>query len=96
VSTSCVQSGRPRIGAFRRPSVQMHSLMVKARVLEERLIQMYKQGDGLLWIGGPGEEAFTSRSDCSSIKAGPAIRLLPLPLPAVRTLLAMGTTRWTR
>ena len=38
--------------------VQMHELMVKARVLEERLIQMYKQGDGYFWIGGPGEEAF--------------------------------------
>jgi len=36
----------------------MHSLMVQARVLEERLIQMYKQGDGYFWIGGPGEEAF--------------------------------------
>src|SRR4030088_1885841 len=36
----------------------MHSLMVRARVLEERLIQMYKQGDGYFWIGGPGEEAF--------------------------------------
>ena len=38
--------------------VKMHGLMVKARVLEERLIQMYKQGDGYFWIGGPGEEAF--------------------------------------
>jgi 2-oxoisovalerate dehydrogenase E1 component alpha subunit len=38
--------------------LQMHALMVKARVLEERLIQMYKQGDGFFWIGGPGEEAF--------------------------------------
>jgi 2-oxoisovalerate dehydrogenase E1 component alpha subunit len=38
--------------------VKMHELMVKARVLEERLIQMYKQGDGYFWIGGPGEEAF--------------------------------------
>src|SRR5206468_11059074 len=32
--------------------------MVKGRVLEERLISMYKQGDGYFWIGGPGEEAF--------------------------------------
>jgi len=32
--------------------------MLKARVLEERLIAMYKQGDGYFWIGGPGEEAF--------------------------------------
>lgn len=38
--------------------VQMHDLMVKSRALEERLIQMYKQGDGFFWIGGPGEEAF--------------------------------------
>jgi len=38
--------------------LKMHALMVKARVLEERLIQMYKQGDGYFWIGGPGEEAF--------------------------------------
>jgi len=32
--------------------------MVKSRVLEERLIRMYKQSDGYFWIGGPGEEAF--------------------------------------
>jgi 2-oxoisovalerate dehydrogenase E1 component alpha subunit len=38
--------------------LKLHSLMVKARVLEERLIQMYRQGDGYFWIGGPGEEAF--------------------------------------
>ena len=37
--------------------VRMHDLMVQARVLEERLIQMYKQGHGYFWIGGPGEEA---------------------------------------
>ncbi len=38
--------------------VRIHDLMVKTRVLEERLIKMYKQGDGYFWIGGPGEEAF--------------------------------------
>ncbi len=38
--------------------VKIHDLMVKSRVLEERLITMYKQGDGYFWIGGPGEEAF--------------------------------------
>ncbi len=37
---------------------QIHDLMVKTRVLEERLIRMYKQSDGYFWIGGPGEEAF--------------------------------------
>ena len=38
--------------------LKIHDLMVHARVLEERLIAMYKQGDGYFWIGGPGEEAF--------------------------------------
>src|SRR3954471_6722483 len=38
--------------------IQIHNTMVKARVLEERLIRMYKQSDGYFWIGGPGEEAF--------------------------------------
>lgn len=32
--------------------------MLKARLVEERLIKMYKQSDGYFWIGGPGEEAF--------------------------------------
>ncbi len=39
--------------------VKIHDFMVKARVLEERLIRMYKQSDGYFWIGGPGEEAFS-------------------------------------
>src|SRR5437660_10821074 len=39
-------------------SIRIHDLMVETRALEERLIQMYKQGHGYFWIGGPGEEAF--------------------------------------
>ncbi len=39
--------------------IEIHDLMVKSRVLEERLIRMYKQSDGYFWIGGPGEEAFS-------------------------------------
>lgn len=39
-------------------ALRIHELMLKARVLEERLITMYRQGDGYFWIGGPGEEAF--------------------------------------
>jgi 2-oxoisovalerate dehydrogenase E1 component alpha subunit len=38
--------------------LRIHDLMLRARVLEERLITMHKQGDGYFWIGGPGEEAF--------------------------------------
>jgi 2-oxoisovalerate dehydrogenase E1 component alpha subunit len=38
--------------------LQVYDHMLRARLLEERLITMYKQGDGFFWIGGPGEEAF--------------------------------------
>lgn len=38
--------------------LRIHELMVRARLLEERLIKMSKGGDGFFWIGGPGEEAF--------------------------------------
>lgn len=34
------------------------SLMLKSRVLEERLIKIYKAGEAFFWIGAPGEEAF--------------------------------------
>lgn len=37
---------------------KIHDYMVKDRVLEERLIRMYKQSQGYFWLGGPGEEAF--------------------------------------
>ncbi len=38
--------------------LKMHHLMVKGRLLEERLIKMSKGGEGFFWIGGPGEEGF--------------------------------------
>lgn len=38
--------------------LNIHNLMVKSRVLEERLIRIYKMGEAFFWIGGPGEEAF--------------------------------------
>jgi len=37
---------------------KMHETMIRARLLEERLIKMSKGGEGFFWIGGPGEEAF--------------------------------------
>ena len=46
---------------FRLPRTQVlkiHDLMLRNRLLEERLIKMYKQSDGYFWLGGPGEEAF--------------------------------------
>jgi 2-oxoisovalerate dehydrogenase E1 component alpha subunit len=38
--------------------LKIYDLMLRGRLLEERLIRMYKQSDGYFWIGGPGEEAF--------------------------------------
>ena len=37
---------------------QIFDLMLQSRVLEERLIKIYKVGEAFFWIGGPGEEAF--------------------------------------
>jgi 2-oxoisovalerate dehydrogenase E1 component alpha subunit len=42
----------------RELKVQMLDLMIKSRVLEERLIKIYKAGDSFFWIGAPGEEAW--------------------------------------
>lgn len=39
--------------------LKIYDLMLRTRVLEDRLITMYKQGEGYFWIGGPGEEAFS-------------------------------------
>src|SRR5467141_3557125 len=70
----------------------MHSLMVKARVLEERLIQMYKQGDGYFWIGGPGEEAFNVPLGLLIHKGqGPQYDYCHFHYRQSGTLLAMGT-----
>jgi 2-oxoisovalerate dehydrogenase E1 component alpha subunit len=39
-------------------ALKTYDLMLRARLLELRLITMYKRGEGFFWIGGPGEEAF--------------------------------------
>src|SRR5229473_4258011 len=71
--------------------VQIHGLMVKARVLEERLIQMYKQGDGYFWIGGPGEEAFNVPLGMLIEKGkGPQYDYCHFHYRQSATLLAMG------
>ena len=71
--------------------VRMHELMVEARVLEERLIQMYKQGHGYFWIGGPGEEAFNVPLGLLMKKGqGPDFDYLHAHYRQSATLLAMG------
>lgn len=38
--------------------LEMYQHMVKSRILEERLIKIYRAGESYFWIGGPGEEAW--------------------------------------
>ncbi len=70
---------------------RIHDLMVKTRVLEERLITMYKMGDGFFWIGGPGEEAFNIPLGLLVDKGkGVDHDFLHLHYRSAGTLLAMG------
>lgn len=71
--------------------LHMHSLMVKSRVLEERLIKIYKNGDAYFWIGAPGEEAFGVPLGLLTHKGnGPAYDYLHLHYRGTPTLVAMG------
>jgi 2-oxoisovalerate dehydrogenase E1 component alpha subunit len=71
--------------------VQMHDLMLKARLLEERMVKMQKQGDGYFWIGGPGEEAFNVPLGMLIHKGeGPEYDYCHFHYRQSATLLAMG------
>lgn len=71
--------------------LHIHSLMVKSRVLEERLIKIYKAGDAYFWIGAPGEEAFGVPLGLLTHKGqGPEYDYLHLHYRATPTLIAMG------
>lgn len=69
----------------------MHHLMVKSRVLEERLIKIYKTGEAFFWIGAPGEEAFGVPLGMLTKKGqGPSYDYLHLHYRGTPTLIAMG------
>lgn len=69
----------------------MHAMMVKSRVLEERLIKIYKAGEAYFWIGGPGEEAFGVPLGLLVHKGqGPEYDYLHLHYRGTPTLIAMG------
>ncbi len=71
--------------------MRIHQLMVRARVLDERMIQMSKSGEGYFWIGGPGEEAFNVCLGLQLKKGcGPDYDFLHLHYRSLATLLAMG------
>ena len=66
--------------------------MIKARVLEERLIKMNKAGQGFFWLGGPGEEAFNVPLGLLIHKGeGLDYDFLHFHYRQAATLLAMGT-----
>ncbi len=71
--------------------LKMHDFMIKSRVLEERLIKIYKAGDAYFWIGGPGEEAWGVTLGMLINKGqGPKHDYLHLHYRCTPTLVAMG------
>jgi len=71
--------------------LQMHENMLHSRVLEERLIKIYKAGDAYFWIGAPGEEAWGVPLGLQVNKGqGPKHDYLHLHYRATPTLVAMG------
>jgi 2-oxoisovalerate dehydrogenase E1 component alpha subunit len=71
--------------------LEIHRLMVRARVMEERMIKMSKSGEGYFWIGGPGEEAFNVCLGLQIKKGeGPAYDFLHLHYRNSAALIAMG------
>src|ERR1043165_2545907 len=86
-SVAPVPSGRLSAELF----LQIYDLMLRTRVLEDRLITMYKQGEGYFWIGGPGEEAFSVPLGLLADKGeGVDHDYLHMHYPWGGTLLAMG------
>jgi len=84
-----VLSGREALPA--ETCLHIHRLMVRTRVLEERMIKMSKSGQGHFWIGGPGEEAFNVCLGLQVKKGhGPAFDYLHLHYRNSSTLVALG------
>jgi 2-oxoisovalerate dehydrogenase E1 component alpha subunit len=71
----------------------MHQFMVKTRVLEERLIKIYRAGESFFWIGGPGEEAWGVPVGLLVNKGrGPQFDYVHLHYRCSPTLMAMGVS----
>ena len=70
---------------------RIYQLMLYSRILEERLIKIYKAGDAFFWIGGPGEEAWGVPLGLLVHKGqGPDYDYLHLHYRATPTVVAMG------
>jgi 2-oxoisovalerate dehydrogenase E1 component alpha subunit len=70
---------------------ELHRLMVRTRVMEERCIKMSKSGEAYFWVGGPGEEAVNT---CIGLQVrrgfGPAFDYLHLHYRNAGVMVAMG------
>jgi 2-oxoisovalerate dehydrogenase E1 component alpha subunit len=84
-----VRSGPEALPAER--CVEIFRIMVRTRVMEERMIKMSKSGQGYFWIGGPGEEAFNTCLGLQVKKGcGPTFDYLHLHYRNSAALVAMG------
>ncbi len=84
-----LHSGHEALSADR--CLQIYTIMVRARAMEERMIKMSKSGQGHFWIGGPGEEAFNACLGLQVKKGeGPHFDYLHLHYRNSATLIAMG------
>lgn len=71
--------------------LEIYRIMVRARLMEERMIKMSKSGEGYFWIGGPGEEAFNACLGLQIKKGqGPDFDFLHLHYRNSATMLALG------
>lgn len=86
-----MSAGKEFGGLDKKILVTMWQMMVKSRVLEERLIKIYRAGESYFWIGGPGEEAWGVPLGMLANKGkGPAYDYLHLHYRCTPTLIAMG------
>ena len=73
--------------------IQIYQNMVKSRVLEERLIKIYRAGESYFWIGGPGEEAWGVPLGLLGRKGqGPNFDFFHLHYRCTPTLISLGLT----
>lgn len=87
--TKSGQKPKPKIE--KQTLIRMFDLMVQSRILEERMIQVYRKGGAYFWIGAPGEEAFGVPLGMLVHKGqGPQYDYLHLHYRGTPTLLAMG------
>jgi 2-oxoisovalerate dehydrogenase E1 component alpha subunit len=89
VADTEVRSGKESLPAGQ--CLDIYRIMVRTRVMEERMIKMSKSGEGFFWIGGPGEEAFNTCLGLQVKKGcGPDYDFLHLHYRNSATLVAMG------